>query len=113
MSLAGMTGFARAQARTDDFDCTSEAKGVDGRGLDVYCRLPPGMDSLEPGAWAAVSERFARGHLVLHLQLTRRGGEATVRLNRQLLEHFREPARELESSAGARPWSVSSTRSSA
>ncbi|MCZ6523039.1 MAG: YicC family protein, partial [Alphaproteobacteria bacterium] len=97
------TGFARAQARTDDFDCTWEVKSVNGRGLDVRCRLPPGMESLEPGARAAVSERFARGHLVLHLQLTRRGGEATVRLNREVLEHFCELARELESSAGAAP----------
>ncbi len=103
MPLASMTGFARAQARAGDFDWTWEVKSVNGRGLDVRCRLPPGMDSLEPGARTAVSERFARGHLVLHLQLTRRGGEATVRLNRGVLEHFCELARELESSAGAAP----------
>jgi uncharacterized protein (TIGR00255 family) len=98
-----MTGFARSQARAAAFDWTWEVKSVNGRGLDVRCRLPPGMEALEPGARAAVSERFARGHVVLHLQLTRRGGEAAVRLNREVLDQVRELARELESSAGAAP----------
>lgn len=103
MSVASMTGFARAKARAGDFDWAWEVKSVNGRGLDVRCRLPAGMEIFEAKARAAISERFSRGHLVLNLQVARGEGETVLRLNHDLLEQVCTIAKELETSAGVAP----------
>lgn len=101
-----MTGFARAGGQQDGSVWTWEVKSVNGRNLDVRCRLPPGFESLEPTARAAVSKRFRRGHVSVHLQVSRGEGAATVRLNRELLDRFRGLAKELEAEGGVAPASA-------
>jgi uncharacterized protein YicC (UPF0701 family) len=41
LSIASMTGFARAEGAVGDFGWTWELKSVNGRNLDVRCRFPP------------------------------------------------------------------------
>lgn len=98
-----MTGFARAGGQQEGLVWTWEVKSVNGRNLDVRCRLPSGFESLEPSARAAVSERFRRGHVSVHLQVSRGEGAATVRLNRELLDRLCALAKELEAEAGVAP----------
>lgn len=74
MSLASMTGFARAAGTWDDLAWAWEVKSVNGRGLDARIRTPSGFDGLEQPARAAVQKRFARGTVHVGLQ-TRREAE--------------------------------------
>ena len=48
MGLSSMTGFARAEGESDGASWVWEAKSVNSRGLDIRCRLPGGMDFLDP-----------------------------------------------------------------
>ncbi len=88
-----MTGFARAEG-VDAADLHPglhwawEVKSVNGRNLEVRCRLPPGFEILEPAARAAVAERFKRGNVALTLTLARGGEPPRVRINRALLDQL-------------------------
>ncbi len=106
MPVASMTGFARGTGRDGRLAWTWEAKSVNGRGLDIRCRLPAGMDSLEPGARRAVAERFKRGSVVLSLQTDRTGGEARLRVNRAALEQLVAIVDELRGEVDAAPPSI-------
>ncbi len=103
MPVASMTGFARGTGRDGQLTWTWEAKSVNGRGLDIRCRLPAGMDSLEPGARRAVAERFRRGSLVLSLQTDRAPGESRVRVNRAALDQLVAVLGELRREVDAAP----------
>lgn len=98
-----MTGFARAEGQAGDYGWTWEVKSVNGRNLDVRCRLPSGTESLEPAIRAAVGERLKRGHIMVHLHLSRVSGVAAVRVNRELLEQVSRVASELAQGAGVAP----------
>ena len=47
MALVSMTGFADAQGGREGLRWRWEAKSVNGRGLDLRLRLPPGFDSVD------------------------------------------------------------------
>ncbi len=61
--LGSMTGFARAQGETGAMSWVWELRSVNGRGLDVKLRLPPGLDALEPGLREAVGKAAKRGNI--------------------------------------------------
>jgi uncharacterized protein (TIGR00255 family) len=99
-----MTGFARAQGTLGPYSWAWEARSVNGKGLDLRPRMPPGSDGLDQPLRKAVAERFKRGNLTVTLSLTREDAEPAYRLNEPLLrqlvalaEHWRtaevEPAR--------------------
>ena len=46
MSIHSMTGFARASAQHGNYNWTWEVRSVNGKGLDVRCRIPSGFDAL-------------------------------------------------------------------
>ena len=68
-SLASMTGFARTQGTDAGAGWAWELRSVNGRGLDVRLRLPPGLDALEGTLREAVGKRFARGNVSANLSL--------------------------------------------
>ncbi len=86
MSVNSMTGFARAEGREGNLDWIWEAKSVNGRGLDLRCRLGTGFDSLEPALRKAAAARFKRGSISIGLRVTRQAGTQAVRVNRELLD---------------------------
>ena len=45
MAFASMTGFAESAGAHDELRFRWEAKSVNGRGLDLRLRTPPGFDS--------------------------------------------------------------------
>ncbi len=106
MPVASMTGFARGTGRDGRLAWSWEAKSVNSRGLDIRCRFPTGMDSLEPGARRAAAERFGRGSVVLSLQTDSAGGEARLRINRAALEQLVAIVDELRGEVDAAPPSI-------
>jgi uncharacterized protein (TIGR00255 family) len=69
--LASMTGFARAEGHTDGFAWAWELRSVNGRGLDLRFRLPPGTDTLEPGLREAAGKALKRGNVTANLTVKR------------------------------------------
>lgn len=86
VTLSSMTGFARASGNDDRCAWSWEVKSVNGKGLDVRCRLPSGMEQLETVARGAVATRFARGNFTAALSLDRSAAPDNYRLNRDLLD---------------------------
>ncbi len=103
LPIASMTGFARAEGGEGAYEWAWEVKSVNSRGLDVRCRLPAGMEALEPAVREALAERIKRGHVVVHLQISLGQGEAQLRVNPNVLEQVAALAKELEIDAGLAP----------
>ncbi|SMQ62303.1 TIGR00255 family protein [Devosia lucknowensis] len=80
-----MTGFARAERQAGPVRIRIEIKSVNGRGLDMRLRLPPGLDAVDIPLRQALSRALNRGSLNLALTLDRTGGAGTVRINNQAL----------------------------
>jgi len=83
-----MTGFARVEGGADGDHWVWEVKSVNGRNLEVRCRLPAGLDLLEPVIRAAVGERCRRGHVNVALTVSRGAPGARVRVNREALDQL-------------------------
>lgn len=98
-----MTGFARAAASDDRFAWTWEARSVNGRSLDVRCRVAPGFDQLESPARAAASKRFNRGNINLTLGIERKAGATRVVINRAVLDQVLDLVKDLEGKVNAAP----------
>lgn len=103
MPIASMTGFARENGAATGYAWHWEVRSVNGRGLDVRCRLPPGFDHLEPSLRAAAGKRLARGNLTLSLALTQSPPVGKLVVNRELLDQVIALAGELQASAGVAP----------
>lgn len=86
MTLASMTGFARADGGADGRRWSWEVKTVNARGLDIRLRLPPGFDALEPEARRRIAARLTRGTCFANLSATREGTAPTIRVNPEALE---------------------------
>jgi uncharacterized protein (TIGR00255 family) len=91
-----MTGFARADGNAGAYAWTWEVKSVNGRALEVRCRLPAGMDAIELPARKLAAERIRRGNLNINLQASRAGGVSGYRLNAALLRQLGDIIREAE-----------------
>ncbi len=70
-TLASMTGFAQSAGERDGFGFLWELRSVNGRGLDLRFRLPPGFDALEPGLREAAGKVLRRGNVVANLTIRR------------------------------------------
>jgi uncharacterized protein (TIGR00255 family) len=85
MSLASMTGFARAHGVSGPYGWTWEIKSVNSKGLDLRMRLPPGWDAVEAPARASAAKALARGAVTANLEIKREGAVAAVRVNEEVL----------------------------
>jgi uncharacterized protein (TIGR00255 family) len=103
VAISSMTGFARAAASDDRFAWTWEARSVNGRSLDVRCRIAPGFDQLESPARAAAAKRFNRGNINLTLGIERKAGAARVVINRAVLDQVLALVKDLEGKVNAAP----------
>ncbi len=66
-----MTGFARAEGAADGLTWVWELRSVNGRGLDLRFRLPPGWDALEPPLREAAGKALKRGNVTANLSVKR------------------------------------------
>ena len=70
-SLASMTGFARTEGVADGQAWAWELRSVNGRGLELRFRLPPGLDLLEPALREAAAKQLRRGNVTANLTVKR------------------------------------------
>ncbi len=83
-----MTGFARSAGDDGVRSWAWEVKSVNGKGLDVRCRLPQGGEALEVGVRSQTAERFKRGNISVNLTLRRESARGQYRVNEDLLRHL-------------------------
>jgi len=96
-----MTGYARAQGADGRRRWVWEARSVNGRNLEVRCRVPQGFDRLENPARAAVGAKLRRGNVALSLTLTSEATSKPLRINRDLLAELRILVEEVRKGTGA------------
>ena len=101
--LSSMTGFARAEGQHGDHSWTWEVKSVNGRGLDLRCRLPAGLEAVEMAARDMAGHRFRRGTLNAALHLDRAPGAARYKVNQALLAELTKIVAETGPELGAAP----------
>jgi len=91
-----MTGYARIEGVEGVVAWTWEAKSVNGRGLEIRCRLPAGHDALEIPAREAVAKRFKRGSINLALTVRHQAVGSALSVNEGRLARLVEIALELQ-----------------
>jgi uncharacterized protein (TIGR00255 family) len=100
MPLTSMTGFARRDGSTDGYRYAWEIRSVNGRGLDLRFRTPPGWDGVDVKARTKAAEALSRGNVTASLQLTREGAGESFRINTGLLDALIETARRYSGTPG-------------
>jgi uncharacterized protein (TIGR00255 family) len=80
-----MTGFARTDGAAGGYRWTWELRSVNGKGLDVRLRLPPGFEQLEPAAREKIGAALTRGNIQAALTLQNDAGAARVKVNETVL----------------------------
>ncbi len=93
-ALASMTGFARAEGRAANIAWVWELRSVNGRGLDLRFRLPPGWDAMEPALREAATKVLRRGSVTASLSV-KRESEPRLVADPAALEQALELAMEL------------------
>jgi uncharacterized protein (TIGR00255 family) len=96
-----MTGYARAQGADDRRRWVWEARSVNGRNLEVRCRVPQGFERLENPSRSAAGGRLKRGNVSLSLTITSEGKAKPLRVNRALLAELGALVEEVRKSTGA------------
>lgn len=96
LAIVSMTGFARAEAAEDGRRWSWELKSVNGRSLDIRCRLPQGMEALDGPLRALIMQHCKRGSISIQLDAKREGGDQPrFRINRAALEGFLALAKDI------------------
>ena len=101
--IASMTGYARAQGSDDQRRWVWEARSVNGRNLEIRCRVPQGFDRLENPARGAVGGRMKRGNVSLSLTITSERQAKPLSINRTLLAELATLVEEVRKTTGAAP----------
>jgi uncharacterized protein (TIGR00255 family) len=70
-ALASMTGFARTEGVADGLSWAWELRSVNGRGLELRFRLPPGLDAMEPALRDTAGKQLKRGNVTANLTVKR------------------------------------------
>jgi uncharacterized protein (TIGR00255 family) len=91
-----MTGFARVRKEIAQGELVLSLKSVNHRGLDLHFHLPNELDALENDVRAVIKSGVARGHVQIHVGLTRNVVGDAAPLNRAMfhayIAAFREAA---------------------
>ncbi len=87
-AISSMTGFARASGSDGAAGWSWEVKSVNGRALDIRCRLPQGLERLDPAVRNAVTARLRRGNVTVGLRLSQAPEAAAMRVNRAWLDEL-------------------------
>jgi len=101
MALSSMTGFARAEGGIADRAWVFEARSVNGRGLDIKYRYPPGFEAIERLGRELAKSRLVRGQVSVTLSLASGAAAAGLRLNQDVLAVYLDAAQTLVDKGGA------------
>lgn len=103
LSLVSMTGFAEAHGAHGNLRWRWEVKSVNGRGLDLRLRTPPGFDGIEPAARMLATERFRRGNVQAFLNIEPQEGSRGLKIDPEALASAVRIAREIAEQTGLAP----------
>jgi len=96
-----MTGFARVDGSDDSANWYWELRSVNGRGLDIRMRLPPGAERVEIPARQLVGEHLTRGNISVHLNQRRTNGSSSITVNEEALSQILSLSETLRDQIGA------------
>jgi uncharacterized protein (TIGR00255 family) len=96
-----MTGFAEVQGSDGRYAWRWEARGVNGRGLELRLRLPEGCEALDPVVRACAARRLARGSVTIGLRLARADGPAPLAIDAAALAAALAAVARIEAAAAA------------
>ncbi len=85
MALQSMTGFARREGTSGRGRWAWELRSVNGKGLDIRLRLPPGLERLEADVRKSIADRLSRGNLQVNLSLSVEESRIEVVVNQDAL----------------------------
>jgi uncharacterized protein (TIGR00255 family) len=85
MTIKSMTGFARADGSRGNLSWHWEVRSVNGRGIDMRLRVPPGFEGLESRIRELLGRRITRGSVTVSLSVKRAQGQAQLQLNETAL----------------------------
>ena len=103
MALSSMTGFAESSGGHGGLAWRWEAKSVNGRGLDLRLRTPPGLDGLEAPARKLATTRFSRGSLQLSLSVAPQEEGRGLKIDAAALAAAVRMAKEIAAETGLAP----------
>jgi uncharacterized protein (TIGR00255 family) len=106
MALSSMTGFARGHGVSGPYAWAWEIKSVNGKGLDLRLRTPPGWDAIEVAIRARVAETLTRGSVQANLTVERSDAVPTVRVNTAVLDAILAAVRQFGTKIEASPPSL-------
>lgn len=86
MTLSSMTGFARTSGQWENYHWTWEIKSVNGRNLDVRCRVPQGYEAVDQKVRKALKANIARGTVNINLQISRDADSQAFKVNQDMLD---------------------------
>jgi uncharacterized protein (TIGR00255 family) len=89
-----MTGFARVRKEFPQGELVLSLKSVNHRGLDLHFHLPNELDALENDVRAVIKNGVARGHVQIHVGLTRNVVGDAAPLNRAMFHAYMGAFRE-------------------
>lgn len=91
-----MTGFARGSVTTGALTVTVECRSVNNRYLDLQCRMPDALRSIENALREQASNHFSRGKLEMLIRLSNSGSSAPAALNHERLSALKSSLSEVE-----------------
>lgn len=103
MPLASMTGYGRAEGADAQVGWAWEARSVNGKSLEIRCRVPTGLDRVESHARVLVGKQFKRGNINLTLTMARGVAAMPFRINRELLRLAMQTMDELQQGGTVAP----------
>ena len=78
-----------------------EARSVNGKGLDIKCRLPQGLGELDTIVRKRVRCFLSRGSVSLHLSMTKNKSEPSYRINQELLHKLAKVTKSISAEFGS------------
>lgn len=85
-NTSSMTAFARAEGAYEQWRWVWEVRGVNGRGLEMRFRTPPGFDALEAALRKFTQSKLKRGTINAGLNLKTEAGDSNIRINEAALK---------------------------
>jgi uncharacterized protein (TIGR00255 family) len=85
MVLQSMTGFARREGTSGRWRWAWELRSVNGKGLDLRLRLPPGLERMETDVRRLIGEQFSRGNIQVSLSVSASDNRFETVLNQEAL----------------------------
>jgi uncharacterized protein (TIGR00255 family) len=103
MTVVSMTGFAEVHGAFEAARWRWEAKSVNGRGLELRLRMPPGFDGIEIAARTLAAERFKRGNIQATLTMENREDARAFSVDPVALNAAVRVAKQIEEETGLAP----------